>query len=217
MDEMLVLIRAVRRGVKHAMLIGDMPFGSYNLSREQAIANGTRFIKEGGCDAVKLEGGGQMIGTIRAMVNAGIPVIGHLGLTPQTADFLGGYRVQGRTAETAQRILDDAKRVADAGAWMLVLELMPDRVAARVAEAIDIPVIGIGAGPDVDGQVLVLHDMLGINESFSPKFLKRYAELGAAIREAVTRYVEEVKAKKFPAAEHSFGIDNAELTKLYGG
>jgi 3-methyl-2-oxobutanoate hydroxymethyltransferase len=217
MDEMLVLVRAVRRGVRHAMLIGDMPFGSYNISPEQAIANGVRFLKEGGCDAVKLEGGGKMIGVIRALVEAGVPVVGHLGLLPQTADMVGGHRVQGRTADSAQKILDEAREIATAGAWMLVLELVPDRVAAKVAAAIDIPVIGIGAGPHCDGQVLVLHDMLGFNESFSPKFLKKFAQLGPAIRLAVQQYIDEVKARKYPGPEHSFGIEDSELTKIYGG
>jgi 3-methyl-2-oxobutanoate hydroxymethyltransferase len=216
MDEMMVLVRAVRRGVKHAMLIGDMPFGSFNISIESAIANGVRFLKEGGCDAVKLEGGGRMIDVIHAMVTSGVPVVGHLGLTPQTSDMLGGYRVQGRTAEGAQRIIDEAKQIAAAGAWMLVLELVPDRVAARVAEAIDIPVIGIGAGPDCDGQVLVLHDMLGFHD-FSPKFLKKYADVGGTIRAAVEKYIEEVKAKKYPGPEHSFSIEDVELAKIYGG
>jgi 3-methyl-2-oxobutanoate hydroxymethyltransferase len=217
MDEMLVLVRAVRRGLKHAMLIGDMPFGSFNVSDEQAIINGTRFLKEGGCDAVKLEGGGNLVPRIRRMVDAGVPVIGHLGLTPQTASMIGGYRVQGRTADQAEIMLADAKAIAEAGAWMLVLELVPDRLAKLISEAIDIPTIGIGAGPDCDGQVLVLHDMLGINEGFSPKFLKHYAHLGPAIREAVTCYVAEVKEGKFPAAEHSFTIKDDELAKLYGG
>ncbi len=217
MDEMLVLVRAVRRGVHHAMLIGDMPFGSYNISHEQAIANGVRFLKEGGCDAVKLEGGGKMIGVIRALVEAGVPVVGHLGLLPQTAEMVGGHRVQGRTADSAQKIIEEAQQIAAAGAWMIVLELIPDRVAQRVSQAVDIPTIGIGAGPYCDGQVLVLHDMLGVNESFSPKFLKKYAQLGPAIREAVQHYVEDVKARKYPGPEHSFGIEDAELVKIYGG
>ncbi len=217
MDELLVLCRAVRRGVKRAMLIGDMPFGSYNESDEQAIRNGTRFLKEAGCDAIKLEGGGSLVPRIRKMVDAGVPVIGHLGLTPQTAGMSGGFRVQGRTAEQAEIILTDAKAIADAGAWMLVLELVPDRLAKMVSEAIAIPTIGIGAGPDCDGQVLVLHDMLGINEGFTPKFLKHYANLAGTIREAITTYVAEVKEGSFPTEEHSFTIKDEELHKLYGG
>jgi len=216
MDELLVLVKAVRRGLKHAMLIGDMPFGSYNESDEQAIRNGTRFLKEGGCDAVKLEGGGVMVPRIRKMVQAGVPVVGHLGLTPQTG-MIGGYRVQGRTAEQAEIILNDAKAIAEAGAWMLVLELVPDRLAKLITESIDIPTIGIGAGPDCSGQVLVLHDMLGINEGFTPKFLKHYAQLAPTIRDAVSTYVQEVKKGEFPTAEHSFTIKNEELQKLYGG
>ncbi|NLH50784.1 MAG: 3-methyl-2-oxobutanoate hydroxymethyltransferase [Myxococcales bacterium] len=217
MDELLVLCRAVRRGVKHAMLVGDMPFGSYQVCPEDAIRNGMRFMKEAGCDAVKLEGGGRMIDTIRAMVEAGVPVVGHLGLTPQTASLVGGYRVQGRTAESAKKMIEEAIRIAAAGAWMLVLELVPDRVAGEVAKAIDIPVIGIGAGPEVDGQVLVLHDMLGVNEGFAPKFLKKYAALGPTIREAAKEYIDDVKMKRFPGPEHSFGIEDGELAKLYGG
>jgi len=217
LDELLVLVRAVRRGVKHAMLIGDMPFGSYNVSTEQAIANGVRFMKEGGCEAVKLEGGGTMIPKIKAMTEAGIPVVGHLGLTPQTASLIGGYKVQGNSAKKARAIIDDAKAIAAAGAIMLVLECIPWRVGGMIAKEIDIPVIGIGAGVEVDGQVLVLHDMLGFNPRFAPKFLKTYARLGPKISRAVKHYIADVKGKKFPDDAHSFNITDTEFGKLYGG
>ncbi len=217
MDELLVLVRAVRRGVKHAMLIGDMPFGSYNVSTEQAIANGVRFMKEGGCEAVKLEGGGPMIPRIKAMSEAGIPVVGHLGLTPQTASLIGGYKVQGNTAKKARAIVDDARAIAAAGAIMLVLECVPGRVGGMIAQELAIPVIGIGAGVDVDGQVLVLHDMLGFNPHFAPKFLKTYSRIGPRIGRAVKQYINDVKGKKFPNEAHTFNINDTEFGKLYGG
>jgi len=214
LDELLVLNKAVRRAVQYAMVIGDMPFGSYNVSTEQAVTNGVRFMKEAGCDAVKLEGGGVMIERIAAMTQAGIPVVGHLGLTPQTASMIGGYRVQGNTADKATKIIADAQAIADAGAIMLVLECVPGRVAGKIAEMIPIPVIGIGAGVDCDGQVLVLHDMLGINAGFTPKFLKTYAKLHTDIGKAVKKYIQEVKSKKFPDAQHTFGIPEKEFEKL---
>ncbi|HPQ70187.1 MAG TPA: 3-methyl-2-oxobutanoate hydroxymethyltransferase [bacterium] len=214
LDELLVLNRAVRKAVQYAFVIGDMPFGSYNVSAEQAIANGTRFMKEAGSDAVKLEGGGVMIDKIRAMTQAGLPVVGHLGLTPQTASMIGGYRVQGNTAEKAQAMIADAQAIAAAGAIMLVLECVPGQVAGKIASLIDIPVIGIGAGPDVDGQVLVLHDMLGFNPNVSFKFLKTYHKIGPEIGQAVKAYVQDVKKKNFPAAEHTFTIPAKEWNKI---
>ncbi|HPM76325.1 MAG TPA: 3-methyl-2-oxobutanoate hydroxymethyltransferase [bacterium] len=213
-DELLVLNRAVRKAVQYAFVIGDMPFGSYNVSAEQAIVNGTRFMKEAGSDAVKLEGGGVMIDKIRAMTQAGIPVVGHLGLTPQTASMIGGYRVQGNTAEKAQAMIADAKAIAAAGAIMLVLECVPGQVAGKIASLIDIPVIGIGAGADIDGQVLVLHDMLGFNPNVSFKFLKTYGQIGPEIGQAVKAYVQDVKQKEFPAAEHTFTIPAKEWNKI---
>jgi len=214
MDEMLVLSRAVARGVKYAMVIGDMPFLSYQVSVEDAIRNAGRFIKEGNCEAVKLEGGGKMINTLRAIVEAGIPAIGHLGLTPQTASMLGGYRVQGRTADAARKILEDAIGIEQAGAFMLVLECVPDRLAQLVARRIKVPVIGIGAGPYADGQVLVLHDMLGVQAGFTPKFVKQFAMVGNDILNAAKAYREEVKAKKFPAPEHTFTIPDEEFNNI---
>ncbi len=214
MDEMAMLTRAVSRGVKYGMVIGDMPFGSYQVSVEDAIRNAGRFIKEGGAAAVKLEGGGKNIETLRALVEAGIPSVGHLGLTPQTAGMIGGYRVQGRTAETALKILKDARKIAEAGAFMLVLECVPDRLAKLISDKIDIPVIGIGAGVDADGQVLVLHDMIGIRAGFSPKFVKKYAEVGPNILNAAKKYHEDVKSKVFPGPEHSFTMPDEEFEKI---
>ncbi len=214
MDELLVLTRAVSRGVKYGMVIGDMPFLSYQVSVEEAIRNAGRFIKEGRAEAVKLEGGGKNIDTLRALVESGIPSVGHLGLTPQTAGMIGGYRVQGKTAETARKILDDSVKIAEAGAFMLVLECVPDRLAKLISGRIDIPVIGIGAGVDADGQVLVLHDMIGIRAGFSPKFVKKYAEVGPSILDAAKKYREEVKAKKFPGPDHSFSMSDEEFEKI---
>ena len=213
MDEMIVLARAVSRGVDHALVIGDMPFLSYQVSVEEAIRNGGRFLKEAQCDAVKLEGGAAMVPTIAAMTRAGIPVVGHLGLTPQTASMLGGYRVQGRTAQAALAILEDAMAIEKAGAVMLVLELVPHQVASLVSKHLRIPVIGIGAGPGCDGQVLVLHDMLGFND-FRPKFLKVYENLEQRILEAADAYIKDVKSRSFPDADHRFTMEKQELSTL---
>ncbi len=214
MDEMLHHTRAVARAVRYAFVLGDMPFMSYNVTEAEAIRNAGRFIKEAGADAVKMEGGGWVVDRIQAVVAAGIPVCGHLGLTPQTASLLGGHRVQGKQAAKARRLLDDALRMEDAGASMLVLELVPDRVAALITERVSIPVIGIGAGPDCDGQVLVYHDMLGINADFQPRFLKKYANLDKVIREAVQSYRADVLEGTFPSAEQSFSMSDQEFDKL---
>jgi len=213
-EELLHHTRAVRRGVRRALLIGDMPFMSYNVSVEQAIANAGRFLKEAGAEAVKVEGGGWVGKTVTAMVEAGIPVVGHLGLTPQTASMLGGYRVQGRTAESARKIVEDALALQQAGAFLLVLECVPDRLGELISKRLEIPVIGIGAGPDTDGQVLVFHDLVGIQSGFAPKFVKRYAKVGDEIRSAVTRYCQEVKDRTFPADEHCFRIPDEEFDAL---
>ena len=191
-----------------------MPYLSYQVSTEEAIRNAGRFIKEGNAEAVKLEGGGKHIDTLAALVEAGIPSIGHLGLTPQTASMIGGYRVQGRTAETARKILDDSLAIAQAGACMLVLECVPDRLAKLISDRIDIPVIGIGAGVDADGQVLVVHDMLGIRAGFSPKFVKQYGRVGKNILKAARKYREEVKDKTFPGPEHTFTMPDEEFDKI---
>jgi 3-methyl-2-oxobutanoate hydroxymethyltransferase len=215
-EELLHHTRAVRRGLRRALLIGDMPFMSYNVSVEQAIANAGRFLKEASAEAVKVEGGGWVAKTVTAMVEAGIPVVGHLGLTPQTASMLGGYRVQGRTAESARKIVEDALALQQAGAFLLVLECVPDRLGELISKKLEIPVIGIGAGPNTDGQVLVFHDLVGIQSGFAPKFVKRYAKVGDEIRSAVTRYCQEVKERTFPADEHCFRIPDEEFDALRG-
>ncbi len=214
MEEMLHHTKAVSRAVEYAFVLGDMPFMSYNVSLPEAIRNAGRFIKEAGTDAVKMEGGGWVVDRVRHVVAAGIPVCGHLGLTPQTASLLGGHRVQGKQAAKAAKLVEDALRLEDAGVFMLVCELVPDRVAALIAERVSVPVIGIGAGPDCDGQVLVYHDMLGINADFQPRFLKKYANLDKVIREAVQGYRADVLEGVFPTAEQSFTISDQEYAKL---
>jgi 3-methyl-2-oxobutanoate hydroxymethyltransferase len=214
MDEMIVLTRAVTRAVKYAFVIGDMPFMSYNVSIPDAIANAGRFLKEGGAQAVKLEGGAWAAEIISAMTRAGIPVVGHLGLTPQTANQLGGYKVQGRTAAVARQILDDALLLEKSGAIMIVVECIPDRLAALIASKLKIPLIGIGAGSACDGQVLVLHDMLGLGGGFAPKFVKQYAKLADAVKEAAASYASEVASGAFPAKEHSFKMEDDEYESL---
>ncbi|MCX6129742.1 MAG: 3-methyl-2-oxobutanoate hydroxymethyltransferase [Proteobacteria bacterium] len=203
MEHMIHHTAAVSRSVSRALLIADMPFLSYNLSVEQALRNAGRLIQEGGAHAVKLEGGAAILPQVKAIVQAGIPVVGHLGLTPQSVHQMGGYKIQGR-GEQAQHILDDAKSLASAGASALVLELVPQALADDITRQISIPTIGIGAGPGTDGQVLVLHDLLGFNSEFNPKFLKKYANLGDTITQALSRYDAEVKAGQFPNSGHSF-------------
>ena len=214
MDEMVMLTRAVSRAVKRALVIGDMPFGSYNASIEDAIRNATRFMKEGGADAVKLEGGRSVVRTVDALVKAGIPTVGHLGLTPQTAGMLGGYRVQARTAQPAAELIRDALKLQEAGAFLLVVECIPSGVTEVLTKKVDIPVIGIGAGPHCDGQVLVLHDMLGIKSGYDPKFVKKYAGLGKDILKALTTYRDEVESGKFPSPDRSFAVPDEEIEKL---
>jgi 3-methyl-2-oxobutanoate hydroxymethyltransferase len=211
MDEMIVLTRAVSRGAKYALVLGDMPFMSYNTSIPDAIRNAGRFLKEGGAVGVKLEGGAAVVDTVRALVRAGIPTIGHLGLTPQTASLIGGYRCQGRTAATARRILDDALRLEDAGVFLIVLECIPDRVGAEISRRCAVPIIGIGAGPGCDGQVLVLHDMLGFGlAGHAPRFVRRFADLGERVVRAARQYCREVGTGAYPAPEHCFPIAETE-------
>lgn len=217
-DEMLHHCKAVARGAKRAFLIGDMPFMSYQVERSEAIRNAGRFLKEAGMDAIKLEGGREVADTIRAIVAAGIPVMGHLGLTPQTATKLGGFKVQSKTAAAAQHLLEDALILEEAGCFAIVLEAIPGPVAKAVSQKLSIPTIGIGAGPDCDGQVLVFHDVLGLFDRFVPKFVKKYADLRQPILDALRTYREEVEDRKFPTAAHSFSIDEDELQLfLYGG
>lgn len=210
MDEMIHHCKAVRRGAEFAYLIGDMPFMSYQADLGEAIRNAGRFLKEAGMDAVKLEGGRDAADVIRAITRAGITVIGHIGLTPQSAGKLGGYRVQGRSAADAQRLLEDALAVEEAGAAMIVLEMVPDRVAAAISQKLHIPTIGIGAGAGCDGQVLVLHDLLGIFDKFTPKFARRYAELFTLMVQALGEYRQDVVTRTFPDPDHSFAMDDAE-------
>lgn len=214
MEEMLMLTAAVVRGTTWAYVIGDMPFMSYNINHEQAIRNAGRFMKEAGAKAIKLEGGAHVADTLAAIVKAGIPSVGHLGLTPQTAQMIGGYRVQGRTAVQASQIVTDAIRLQEAGACMLVMECVPDRLGSLVSRKLEIPVIGIGAGSGCDGQVLVLHDMLGIRAGFTPKFVKSWADIGERMTQAARDYRKEVEAIEFPASPHCFDMEDKEYEKL---
>jgi len=217
-EEMLMLTAATRRGVRSALLVADLPFGSYEASDEQAIRTAQRFVKEARADAVKLEGGGPaQLSRIRAIVGAGIPVMGHVGLTPQTATALGGRRAQGRTAQRALALAVQARAVADANAFAIVFEAIPAAIAAAITPLLDIPVIGIGAGADTDGQVLVLHDMLGIYPGRAPRFAKQYAELRSEMLNAVSEYADEVRTRRFPTAEHTFSIDPKELAAFRKG
>ena len=204
LEQMIYHAAAVRRGAPGSLLFVDLPFLTYQVTVADAIRNAGRVLQETGANGVKLEGGEVMAETVRALVDRGIPVMGHLGLTPQSVNALGGYRVQGRSAAAEDRLVHDAQALEAAGASAVVLELLPTPVARRVTDAVRVPTIGIGAGVGCDGQVLVLHDMLGLNEGFAPKFLKRYAELGEAVREAVRRYGDEVRAGRYPGPEHSF-------------
>ena len=213
-EELLMLTRAVRRGLKTPLLVGDLPFGSYEASDAEAIATAHRFVKEAGVEAVKLEGGGAMAERARAIVRAGVPVMGHVGLTPQTATALGGYRAQGRTAERARAVLDDALALQEAGCFSIVFEAIPSGVTDAIMPYMNVPVIGIGAGPSTDGQVLVLHDLLEIHEGFQPKFVKRFAHVKREMLRGVRAYAEEVRTRRFPAPEHGYGIAPEELERL---
>jgi len=210
-DELLMLAAAVRRGLSTPLLVGDLPFGSYEASDEQAIATAHRFVKEAGCDAVKVEGSAERA---RAIVKAGVPVMGHVGLTPQTATALGGYRAQGRTAERARAVLDEALELQEAGCFAIVFEAIPADVTDVIMERTEVPIIGIGAGPSTDGQVLVLHDMLGIHGGFAPKFVKRYADVRGEMLRGLEAYAEEVRTRRFPGPEHTYGIAPEELERL---
>jgi 3-methyl-2-oxobutanoate hydroxymethyltransferase len=204
LDQMIYHAASVKRGASRALVLVDLPFLTYQVSVSEAIRNAGRVLQESGAQGVKLEGGRPMAETVRALVDRGIPVLGHLGLTPQSVHALGGYRVQGREDGAAERLLADALALEEAGAFGIVLELLPAALARRISSAITIPTIGIGAGGGCDGQVLVLHDMLGLNEGFNPKFLKRYAELGEAVRTAVRAYAADVRAGSYPGPQHSF-------------
>jgi 3-methyl-2-oxobutanoate hydroxymethyltransferase len=203
-QDMIHHTACVSRVVEKPFLVADMPFMSYNISNEQALENATRLIQEGGAQAVKVEGGAHILPQVKAMVDAGIPVMGHLGLTPQSLHAAGGYKIVGREQKQKEKLISDAKALQDAGCFSLVLEMVPYKLAERLTDELDIPTIGIGAGPNTDGQILVLHDILGFNEDFNPKFLKKYAQMGKMVREAVTAYNDEVKSGEYPTLENSF-------------
>jgi len=211
MDEMLMLTRAVTRGARRPLVVADLPFGSYHVSDEQALESAIRFVKEAAADAVKLEGAGPMLARVRALTDAGIPVMGHVGLTPQTATMLGGFKAQGRTAEKAVRLFEDARALQAAGCFSIVLEAVPAPVAAAITAALEVPTIGIGAGAACDGQVLVWHDLLGLYEGHAPRFVKQYAELAPLITDAVARYAHEVREGTFPEQQHTYAISDDEL------
>ena len=207
--------KAVCRGVNQAMVVVDMPFMSYQISVVDALRNAGRIMKESGAQAVKVEGGKEIIEVVRAMVDAGIPVVGHLGLTPQSIHQLGGFKVQGKDMETAQKMIDDAKLLEDAGVCALVLECVPEKLAQKITDTIHVPTIGIGAGNVCDGQVLVVNDMLGMYSDFTPKFVKKFADLSKLMQEAIEEYKQEVINREFPAKEHTFTISDEVLEKLY--
>lgn len=214
MENMIHHTQAVMRGCKHPLVVGDMPFMSYNTSIRDAIINAGRLMKEGGCDVIKLEGGVDFAPTVEAIVKAGIPVQGHIGLTPQTASALGGFKMQGKDATAAKKIIDDAKALENVGVFSIIIEAVPAPLAQLVAEAVSVPVIGIGAGADVDGQVLVTHDMIGLFDKFIPKFVKQYTKIRPIILEALKSYGEEVHNATFPGPEHSFSMPEEALDQL---
>jgi 3-methyl-2-oxobutanoate hydroxymethyltransferase len=211
MDEMLMLTRAVARGAARAIVVADMPFGSFQISDEAALENAVRFVKEGGADAVKLERAGPTLRRVGAILDAGIPVVGHIGLTPQSVKMLGGYKAQGRTAAKAHRLLEDARALERVGCCALVLEAMPAAGAARITRELTIPTVGIGAGPSCDGQVLVWHDMLGLSPGRLPRFVKRYGDIGGGILAALEAYAADVRAGRFPEAQHTYPMPEDEL------
>jgi len=214
MDEMLLLTRAVTRGVRRAFVVADMPFGAYQTGEDDALRNAIRFVKDAGSDAVKLEGAGRTLTRIGAILDAGIPVMGHVGLTPQSASLAGSYKARGRTAAEARRIFDEARALERAGCFAVVLEAIPAQVAARITEALTIPTIGIGAGPSCDGQVLVWHDLLGLTRGHIPRFVKQYADLGATALAALERYAADVRTSSFPDESHTYGMPAEELARF---
>ncbi|MBI5928109.1 MAG: 3-methyl-2-oxobutanoate hydroxymethyltransferase [Chloroflexi bacterium] len=214
MDMMVMHTQAVRRGVKRAFLVGDMPFMSYQASREEALRNAGRLLKEGNADAVKLEGGVHMAQTIHDMVQIGIAVMGHIGLTPQSVSAFGGFKVQGKSIEAARKLIEDAKAIEDAGAFAMVIEGVPAKLGELITRMVNIPTIGIGAGGGTDGQVLVMHDILGMFDRFTPKFVKQYANIGEAIQTVFSTFHQEVRSGTFPAPEHEFGISDAVLNEI---
>ena len=215
LDEIIYHTKAVVRGVKNALVVADMPFLSYHVSKEEAVRNAGRMIKEGGAEAVKMEGGTLFSETIKAVVDAQIPVMGHIGLTPQSVNAFGGFKVQGKDEQSAKRIWEDAKLLEEAGVFAITLECIPDKLAQLITKSLRIPTIGIGAGKSCDGQVLVINDMLGMFSDFVPRFVKQYAKLNTEITAAVQDYITEVREGDFPAGEHTFDMDADILEKLY--
>lgn len=214
MEDMIHHTKAVSRGTRNALLVADMPFMSYHASLYDAIKNAGRLVQEGRAEAVKLEGGVGVVRQVRAIVKAQIPVMGHIGLTPQSVNMFGGFKVQGRELEAARKLIDDAKRLEDAGVFSITLECIPSALSQKITEAVSIPTIGIGAGSCCDGQVLVYHDMLGMFEDFSPKFVKVFSNAGESVRQGIKKYADEVRNGTFPSAEHSFAIDSDIIEKL---
>jgi 3-methyl-2-oxobutanoate hydroxymethyltransferase len=214
---MIMLTRAAARGAKRPLVVADMPFGSFQVSDEEAVTNAVRFVKEAGADAVKLEGAGPTASRVLALVGAGIPVMGHLGLTPQSAIMLGGFKAQGRTAAKARTLLEDARTLEEAGCFAVVLEAVPAPVAARITEELTVPTIGIGSGRNCDGQVLVYHDLLGLYQGKAPRFVKRYAELAPEIQGALGRFAADVRSGAFPGEEHTYSIPEDELAAFLSG
>ena len=215
MDEVIYHTKAVKKGAKNALIVSDMPFLSYHVSIEQAVLNAGRLVKEGGANAVKLEGGANVAAQVKAIVDAQIPVMGHLGLTPQSVNAFGGFKVQGKNELAAKKLIEDAVLLEKAGAFSIVLEGIPEKVAELITNSVSIPTIGIGAGKNCDGQILVYQDMLGMFNDFVPKFVKQYANIGTVMREAISSYVKEVQEGTFPEEKHTFKIDESELQKLY--
>lgn len=215
LDDMIHHTKAVVRGTKNALVIGDMPFMSYHISVEESIRNAGRLIQEGGAQAVKLEGGSNVIDHIKGIINAQIPVCGHLGLTPQSVNMMGGFKVQGKSEAAAKTLIDDALKLQEAGVFAIVLEGIPEKLAQMITEKLDIPTIGIGAGVHCDGQVLVIQDMLGMFSDFTPKFVKKYAQLNLIVDESLKTYVKEVKSATFPEEKHTFSMNEDVLNKLY--
>lgn len=215
MEDMIHHTAAVCRGAKNALVVGDMPFMSYQVSVEEAVRNAGRLMKEGRCHAVKLEGGAAVCPQIKAITQASIPVMAHIGLTPQSVNAFGGFKVQGKSEEAARKLIEEAKAVEEAGAFSIVLECVPAKLAELISKSVDIPTIGIGAGAGCDGQILVYQDMLGMFSDFTPKFVKKYAEIGEVMKEAFEKYIEETKNGSFPAEEHTFKISEDVINKLY--
>jgi len=215
MEEMLYHCRCVAKGVKNALIVGDMPFLTYHINSDEAVRNAGRFIQEGKANAVKLEGGKIMAETVRAIVRAQIPVMGHIGLTPQSVNIFGGFKVQGKEESAARSLIEDALALEEAGAFAIVLEAVPEMLARLISEKVSIPTIGIGAGKYCDGQILVIHDMLGLYSDFTPKFVKQYAKLRGAMAEAVSSYVDEVRSMAFPEVQHTYRMNDEILERLY--